>query len=251
MEPWKYKSATDIDLDPVTRLKSERREAGLVSSLSHAAWLAFLRSYFFTYHRMSVRGREHLPTKPPFVLIANHASHLDALILAACMSRRVTGCVHPIAAGDVFFETPLISAFAAMAINALPMWRKKVGRHALDDLKSRLHAGECGYILFPEGARSRDGGALKWKAGIGMMVAGTDIPVVPCRIDGAFDALKPETSLPRPVKIRVEVFPAMSFVNEPNSREGWDRIAAGLKERVVGPMAGGEPRATLMHERLE
>ncbi len=242
MEPWKYKSATDIELDQLTRLKSERREAGLVSSLSHAAWLAFLRSYFFAYHRMSVRGREHLPSKPPFVLIANHASHLDALILAACLSRRVGGCVHPIAAGDVFFETPLVSAFAAMAINALPMWRKKVGRHALDDLKARLHAGECGYILFPEGARTRDGSALKWKAGIGMMVAGTQIPVIPCRIDGAFDALRPESTLPRPVKIRVEVFPAMQFAQEPNAREGWDRIAAALKERVVGGQTPSEPQ---------
>ncbi len=236
MEPWRYKSATDIDLDPVARLKSERREAGLVSTLSHAMWLAVLRSYFLAYHRMSVRGREHLPAKPPFVMIANHSSHLDALILAACLSRRVGGCVHPIAAGDVFFDTPLVSAFAAMMINALPMWRKKVGRHGLDDLKSRLHAGECGYILFPEGARTRDGGALKWKAGIGMMVAGTQIPVIPCRIDGAFDALRPETKVPRPIRIRVEVLPAMRFPEEPNTREGWDRIAAALKERVVGAL---------------
>lgn len=223
----------------MTRLKSERREAGLVSSLSHAAWTTALRAYFRVYHRMSVTGREHLPSKPPFVLIANHASHLDALILAACLSRGVSGCVHPIAAGDVFFETPLIRAFAAMAINALPMWRKKVGRHALDDLKARLHAGECGYILFPEGARSRDGGALKWKAGIGMMVAGTQIPVIPCRIDGAFDALRPERALPQPVKIRVEVMPAMRFGEEPNTREGWDRISAALRERVVGSTATG------------
>ncbi len=226
-------------MDTVARLRGERGEQGLVSTLSHVAWLGMLRAYFGVYHRMHVTGREHLPTKPPFVLIANHASHLDALILAACLSRRVGGCVHPIAAGDVFFDTPLVSAFAAMMINALPMWRKKVGRHALDDLKSRLHAGECGYILFPEGARTRDGGALKWKAGVGMMVAGTEIPVIPCRIDGAFDALRPETSLPRPVKIRVEVFPAMRFGAEPNAREGWDRIAAALKERVVGP-AGTE-----------
>lgn len=234
MEPWKYKSATDIELDQLARLKSERREAGLVSSLSHACALGLVRSYFRVYHRMTVTGREHLPSTPPFVLIANHASHLDALILAACLSRGVSGCVHPIAAGDVFFQTPLVSTFAAMMINALPMWRKKVGRHALDDLKARLHAGECGYILFPEGARTRDGSALKWKAGIGMMVAGTEIPVIPCRIEGAFDALRPESKLPRPVKIRVEVMPALRFAGEPDSREGWDRIAAGLKERVVG-----------------
>ena len=68
----------------------------------------------------------------------------------------VGGKIFPIAAGDVFFETPAWAAFAAGIMNALPMWRKKFGPHALQELRQRLVEEPCAYILFPEGARSRD-----------------------------------------------------------------------------------------------
>ena len=92
----------------------------------------------------------------------------------------------PVAAGDVFFETPALSLLSAQVLNALPMWRKNCGPHALAELKERLALEPCGYILFPEGARSRDGTLKPFKAGLGMIVAGTPVPVVPCWITGAF-----------------------------------------------------------------
>ena len=140
-----------------------------------------------------------------------------------------------------------LAAFTAAIINALPVWRKKVGRHALDDLKARLRAGECGYILFPEGARTRDGVPLPFKPGIGMMVAGSDVPVVPCRLIGAFEAWKPMTFIPRPHKIRIEVRPAMRFADHPNTREGWNAVSAALRaaifpeEAAAGVNAGPAP----------
>src|SRR5262249_2699248 len=90
------------------------------------------------------------------------------------------------------------AAFAAIFINALPLWRKAVGAHALDALRDRLVGGDSGYILFPEGTRTRDGQMGAFKPGIGMMVAGTNIPVVPCWIEGAFEALPSDKRLPRP-----------------------------------------------------
>jgi len=234
MDPWHYKPATDTGLSTVERWRSERREPGLISTLAHTASNLALRTYFRLYHRLHIQGVEHIPTSTPFVMVANHASHLDALVIAACLPRRVTGSVFPIAAGDVFFETTVVSAFAATLINALPMWRKRVGRHALDDLKARLHSGDCGFILFPEGARTRDGLPLKWKAGIGMMVAGTSIPVVPCRIDGCLQALHPDAKLPSPTRICVTITAPMLFAHQPDSREGWDAIADALRVRVVG-----------------
>ena len=47
----------------------------------------------------------------------------------------------------------------------------------------------CGYILFPEGTRSRDGVIKEFKCGLGMLVAGTDVPVIPCYLQGTFKAL--------------------------------------------------------------
>src|SRR5262245_9485206 len=99
-----------------------------------------------TWHRLKVRGRRYLPRRPPFVLAANHQRHLDALVLASPLPWRLRDHIFPIAAGDVFFETPAMSAFSAFFLNALPMWRKKCGPHALLQLRQRLVEEPCAYI---------------------------------------------------------------------------------------------------------
>ena len=81
--------------------------------------------------------------------------------MAAMLPWRLRKNTFPLAAGDVFFDTPIMSAFAATVINALPMWRKNVGRHALDDLRTRLIEQHSSYILFPEGRRSANGPGLQ------------------------------------------------------------------------------------------
>ncbi len=230
---WEYTPASDAGLPPMERFRSTRREQGLISwSLHHAATLG-LRGYFRLAHAFRVHGGDQLPTRPPFVVIANHASHLDALILAAALPRDARGCAYPVAAGDVFFESATTSVLTALFINALPLWRKKVTRHALDELRERLLLGQSGLILFPEGARSRDGEPLPFKGGIGRLVAATSVPVVPCWIDGAFEALPADRSLPRPRRIHVTVGPARVFASQPNERAGWDVVATELEQAVL------------------
>jgi 1-acyl-sn-glycerol-3-phosphate acyltransferase len=166
------------------------------------------------------------------VIVANHSSHLDVLALAAPLPTRLRNRVFPIAAADVFFETPVVTMFASFMLNALPMYRANRGRHALKELRERLVSEPCGFVLFPEGARSRDGDMLPVKAGIGMIIGGTDVPVVPCWLEGCFDAMRPETVVPRPRKISVHVGEAVRFPQAANDREGWDLIARELEAKI-------------------
>ena len=115
-----------------------------------------MRAYLQFYHRLRVEGAEHLPARPSFVMVANHTSHLDAITLAAALPWRLRRFAFPIAAGDVFFETPAVALFSAMMLNALPMWRKSCGSHAMQQLRERLVSEPIIYVLFPEGTRSRD-----------------------------------------------------------------------------------------------
>ena len=211
MDSWNYRPAHDFELTPVERARSLKREPGVWSSLSHLAWHSLAKNYLKIYHRLRVEGAEHLPAEPPFILIANHSSHLDAIVLGSALSRRLCSRVFPVAAGDVFFETPALSLLSAQILNALPMWRKNCGPHALAELKERLVLEPCGYILFPEGARSRDGSLKPFKAGLGMIVAGTPVPVVPCWITGAMAAWRPESRWPKPRKVGLKIGPSIAL----------------------------------------
>jgi len=232
MEDWKYEPAHDLGLPMGQRLRSLKRESGLIESIARLGWRGMTRAYLTLWHRLSIVGREHLPAEPPFVLICNHTSHLDAIALAAALPARLRDRVLPLAAGDTFFETPLLSAFAAGLMNALPMWRRNCGRHALQELRERLVQEPCSYILFPEGTRSRTGELLPFKPGLGMIVAGTPAKVVPCHLAGGFRACPPGKKIPRPRKLRLRIGVPMVFESIENRREGWDEIATRTRAAV-------------------
>lgn len=230
---WSYRPAADTGLAGTDRWKSVRREAGLMSWTSQSLWRVLSGVVFRGYHRLSIIGRENLPQKAPMVLVANHTSHLDALILSVILPWRIREHACPIAAGDTFFVGKMSTAFAAFLLNALPLWRRACGTHALEDLRARLVDGGSSFILFPEGTRARDGKLASFKPGIGMLVAGSPVPVVPCALEGCFEALPPDASIPRPRKITVRIGRARSFEDIPNTREGWKQIASILHDDVA------------------
>lgn len=205
---WKLRPARDLDLAAGDRWRSLKRERGLVGMAVHGAWRALLRLYFRLAHRLVVQGRENLPP-PPFVLVANHSSHLDALVLAAMLRGEAARSAHALAAGEVFFGNRAGAAFAAYAINAFPIWRGRTKRGDLATLRERLVEDRLVYILFPEGTRSRDGQMGPFQAGLSSIVSGTGVPVVPCWIEGAHAAWPPQRHWPRPGRLSVRIGPAL------------------------------------------
>jgi 1-acyl-sn-glycerol-3-phosphate acyltransferase len=233
MDDWSYKPAADLGLKPEESLRSLRREAGLVATLTQSLWRVATRIYLRGYHRLRIEGAEHLPASAPFVVVANHTSHLDAVTLAAALPWRLRQSAFPIAAGDVFFETPALALFSGMMLNALPMWRKSCGPHAMKQLRERLIGEPAVYVLFPEGTRSRDGQLGRFKPGIGMLVAEANVPVVPCFLHGAFAACPPTKKLPRPKPLLLRIGAPLQFSETPNDRAGWQEVAARLESAVA------------------
>lgn len=229
---WTYRPARDQGLGPGERLRSIGREPGLGTSITGGIWRALVRIYLRLFHRLQVDGREHLPPGPPFIMVANHASHLDALTVAASLPRAFASRAFALAAGDTFFTSNAKAAFAAYAINALPVWRSKTSARDLTELRQRLHEDRSVLILFPEGTRTRTGAMASFKPGIGALVAGTSVPVVPCYLEGAFAAWPPGRRTPRPGRLRLLIGPPLVFADATRDRAGLHAVSSLCEEAV-------------------
>lgn len=234
MDEWRFDPAHDLNLARTARARSLQREPGLLETIPTLGWRLALRGYFRLYHRLRIIGREHLPAQPPFILIANHSSHLDALVLSSILPLRLADRTFPIAAGDYFFETPATAWFASWVLNALPLWRHNVDEHTMEQLQQRLLGDPCGFILFPEGTRSRDGRMGRFRPGIGRLVAGTNVPVIPCRLRGPFRAWPSTGRFPTPRSLALHLGPPRTFPTVANDRDGWIVIAQQLEDDVRG-----------------
>ena len=233
MQNWQLRPAHDLGLPPNQQFQSVRREAGLFNAITHLACYTFIAIYLKLFHRLSIEGHQNLPACGPYVLVANHASHLDSLVLASAVSWQMQSRVFPIAAGDTFFSTPLAGTLSALLINALPLWRTKISSHTLADLRERLANDVCVYIVFPEGTRTRTGNIAGFKAGIGMLVAGASVPVVPCRLIGTFEALPHNRYWPKPTHLQLKIGEPISFAEVSNNHQGWQTVATTLESAVV------------------
>ena len=231
MKNWTLRPARDHGLLPEARLRSHGRERGLGSLALAAVWRALVRGYLRAVHRLVVDGREHLPA-PPFVMVANHGSHLDALTLAAALSPATARRAFALAAGDTFFASAPAAAFAAYAVNALPIWRGQTTAADLHGLRARLQEDALVFILFPEGTRTRDGAMGAFKPGVGALVAGSTVPVVPCWLEGAWAAWPPGQRLPRLGKLHLRIGPPLDFSDVAPDRAGGLVVAERCAEAV-------------------
>jgi len=205
MRKWRYEPARDLDQPFIERLRHFPREPDMLvygaRSLAALVWRGWLRMY----HRLTITGREHLPVDGSFVLVANHASHLDTLCLLAALRMRQLHRSFPAAARDYFFVSAPRVAAAAVFVNALPFERQIHIRQSLELCRHLLANPGNVLILFPEGTRSPDGTIGVFRPGIGWLLAGTTIPVLPCRLDGCYRALPKGAWVPRPYRLRLTI----------------------------------------------
>ena len=231
MSEWRFRPARDHGLTPAERMRSAAREPGLGGVALAAAWRGLVRLYLRLFHRLEVTGREHLP-RPPFVVVGNHSSHLDALTVAAALPPALARRAFAMAAGDTFFNSLFASAFAAYAVNALPVWRGSTTEADIAAWRARLEEDRAVLILFPEGTRSRTGVMGRFRPGIGALVAGRDLLVVPCFLHGAHAAWPPGRRWPRPGKLRLRFGPAVRFADAAADRAGTLAVAAACETAV-------------------
>lgn len=232
MESWDYEPTADFDKTPIEKLRMFPRQPDMLVYALRLALHALLRVWMRVYHRYRILGRAHLPLDRPFVMVANHASHLDAVSLLCALPLRRIQKAYPAAAKDYFFTSMPKVAFSAVVMNAMPFDRKENPRESLALCRALLETPQHVLILFPEGTRTTTGELAPFKPGIGFLTAGTGIAVVPCHLDGAFRAWPKGAWIPRPRRLTLRIGEPLSFADAEPSKEGAKSVAATLEEKV-------------------
>jgi long-chain acyl-CoA synthetase len=157
--------------------------------------------------RLGSSGRAHLPATGPCLLVANHASDLDPLALAAALPPRLRRRLYW--GGDIvrLFAGPLSFAFAR-ALQIFPV-DEKAPAAALELAGQVLGTGQV-LAWFPESWRSPDGRLQRFFPGVGRLAAGCAGPVIPVYIEGSFAAMPRWRRLPRLYPLRVHFGPAVA-----------------------------------------
>jgi 1-acyl-sn-glycerol-3-phosphate acyltransferase len=233
MTEWEYHPPPDIDESMSEHLRNFPRQPYMLMYAIRSVVALLLRGWMRIYHRMHIDGRENLPQTGSFVLVCNHTSHLDTLCMLCSVPLRRIHRTFPAAAADYFFSSLPRSAVSAILINALPFDRKVNGAQSLTVCGELLKNEGNVLIIFPEGTRTTDGEMGKFRSGIGRLLVGTDLPVVPCHLDGGLKAWPKGKALPRPYTLRLRIGAAKSYAHLDKSSNSVKEICQDLRESVT------------------
>lgn len=137
-------------------------------------------------YRVDKRGVEQIPREGPAVLVCNHPTVLDALIITAASRRPIRFVIdHHV------FRWPVLS-FAFRAGRAIPIAPAKedaaLKARAFDEVSKALDAGEL-VGIFPEGNISEDGEIAAFRPGIAQIIARNPVPVIPMALSGLWGGI--------------------------------------------------------------
>ena len=193
-------------------------------------------------YRFRVAGDEHLPTQGAAVLVCNHVSFVDAVLLMAASPRPIRFVMdHRI------FKTPVLGTLfrLAKAIPIAPRVEDPLAYEAAFEAAAQvLREGDL-LAIFPEGAITQDGSLQPFKGGIVKILAraqadGLDVPVVPMALTNLWGSFfsRVERGVAMVKPFRRGLFNRVGLnVGAPVAAA--DATPEGLRQRVAGLLAGG------------
>ena len=163
-----------------------------------------------TLYRLRLHGIEdNVPDEGPALLVCNHVSYMDALILSACVPRPVRFVMY-----YKIFNIPVMSWIFRTA-KAIPIAgareNPEIMRRAFEEIDAALADGQI-VGIFPEGALTRDGEIAAFKSGVEKVLEARPVPVVPMALKGMWtsmwshrDGRMRRMRLPRRLRAHIEV----------------------------------------------
>jgi acyl-[acyl-carrier-protein]-phospholipid O-acyltransferase / long-chain-fatty-acid--[acyl-carrier-protein] ligase len=203
--------------------------AGLLTTVLALAAFKVLPDFFLRFvvlvvtrciYKIKVSGRENIPIDGGAVLVANHVTWVDALLIAATQQRRIRFMMYR----DIYEIRLLNPIFRLMGV--IPVSAMDSPRMIMKSIMEARAAMEAGYLvcIFAEGSITRNGNLQAFRPGFERIVQGTECPVIPVYIGGAWGSVlsyyhgkMPGLNVTIPYAIRIHIgapMPAASTTDE-------------------------------------
>jgi acyl-[acyl-carrier-protein]-phospholipid O-acyltransferase/long-chain-fatty-acid--[acyl-carrier-protein] ligase len=158
-----------------------------------------------TLYRIRVVGRQNIPLTGPALLVSNHVSFVDAILIGASIPRFIRFMLH-----REYYDNRWLHGFFRL-MKAIPV--HTTPRGIVESLRRARREVEAGEIvcIFAEGAISRTGHLLPFKRGLERIVGGSEVPIIPVHLDRVWGSIfsfkdgrffwKRPSLLPHPVTV--------------------------------------------------
>ena len=169
---------------------------------------------------LNVRHRTRLPLDGPAIIVANHNSHMDTVVLISLYPIRHLFKLRPVAAADYFMSNRFMTWFSLKIMGIIPIDRRsrEKGENPFQGVTDAIENGDI-VILFPEGTRGEPEQMAEFKKGVSHLIERhPDVPVTPVFIHGAGKALPRGSWFPVPFFCDVFIGTPLGW---PGSREAF------------------------------
>ncbi|MGD0629734.1 MAG: acyl-[ACP]--phospholipid O-acyltransferase [Terracidiphilus sp.] len=150
-------------------------------------WFGRLLLFFLTHtiYRVKVFGRDNFPDKTGALLVCNHMSFVDALLLIASTDRPIRFLMY-----QGIYDNKFIKPFAK-AMKAIPISSEQRPRDMIRSLRTASDALRQDDIvcIFAEGQITRTGQLLPFRRGLERIMKGVDAPIIPVNLDGVWGSI--------------------------------------------------------------
>jgi acyl-[acyl-carrier-protein]-phospholipid O-acyltransferase/long-chain-fatty-acid--[acyl-carrier-protein] ligase len=138
-----------------------------------------------TLYRLDVAGRERVPARGGALLVPNHVSMADAVLLIAALDRPVRFLMFK---GS--YDHPLVMPFAKI-LGVIPISSDQGPREMIHSLRRATQALQDGELvcIFPEGQMTRIGQMMPFRRGMERIIKGVDVPIIPVNLDGVWGSI--------------------------------------------------------------
>ena len=220
-------------------MSRDRFTSRTVAAIRFVAQRGMLKPLVWSLVRVDTVGRERLASlEAPFIVIANHSSHLDAPLIIGALPRKHARYLAAGAAADYFFDVAWRKWLTTLFFNAFAVERNSEGKRS-GASRSLLERG-VPLLHFPEGGRSRHGEMGRFKPGAAALSIASGAPIVPIALVGASVAMPRGVNWPKRGRLPVTVvFGEPMMVVEGEATEDFSRrLAAEVRQlhESVRPM---------------